>query len=105
MHTGKGPHPRHYKEFIWPPREGKPGAAIAASHGVSGSAVMIGASPMKMRSIPAFAAIALAASSAMVAPAFAKSHHHRHHGHRAAMATHASPAKQAAVKTSLAPQN
>ncbi len=51
---------------------------------------------MNIRSTLALAAIALAASSTMAAPAFAKSHHH--HGHRAAMATHASPTKQAAPK-------
>ena len=86
----------HYKEFILPPREGKPGAAIAASHGASGSAVVRGISAMKIRSTLALAAIALAASSTLAAPAFAKSHHH--HDHRAAMATHASPAKQAVPK-------
>lgn len=55
---------------------------------------------MKIRSTLALAAIALAASSTMAAPAFAKKHHH--HGHRAAMATHASPAKQANPKIATA---
>ena len=51
---------------------------------------------MTIRSTLVLAAIALAASSAMAAPTFAKSHHH--HGHRAAMLTHASPDKQATPK-------
>ncbi len=55
---------------------------------------------MKIRSTLALAVIALAASSTMAAPAFARSH--RHHGHRSTMTTHASPAKQAAPKIATA---
>lgn len=55
---------------------------------------------MNIRSTLSLAVLALAVTSTMVAPAFAKSHHQ--HGKRAAMAPHASPAQKTAAKTAPA---
>ena len=55
---------------------------------------------MKIRSTLSLVVLALAVSSTMAAPAFARSHHH--HGKRAAMAPHASPAPKVVEKTASA---
>ena len=55
---------------------------------------------MKIRSTLSLAVLALAVTSTMAAPAFARSQHH--HGKRAAMAPHASPAQKVVAKTAPA---